>query len=43
VIYSGFGYVSTRRWFAIGFSVALFHLAIWLGVGLPYWKLLGWW
>jgi len=43
VIYSGFGYVSTRRWFAIGFSVAMFHLAIWLGVGLPYWKLLGWW
>jgi len=43
VIYSGLGYVSTQRWFAVGLSVAAFHLAIWLGVGLPYWKLLGWW
>ena len=43
VIYSGFGYVSVARWFKIGFIVSLFHLAVWLGVGLPYWKLLGWW
>ncbi|MBL9161279.1 MAG: DASS family sodium-coupled anion symporter [Planctomycetaceae bacterium] len=43
VIYSGFDFVTTRRWFAVGFGVALFHLVVWLGVGLPYWKLLGWW
>jgi DASS family divalent anion:Na+ symporter len=43
VIYSGFGYVSVARWFKIGFIVSLFHLVVWLGVGLPYWKLLGWW
>ena len=43
VIYSGFDYVTTRRWFAVGFGVAIFHLTIWLGVGLPYWKFLGWW
>ena len=43
VIYSGFDYVTTRRWFAVGFGVAMFHLVVWLGVGLPYWKLLGWW
>jgi DASS family divalent anion:Na+ symporter len=43
VIYSGLGYVTTRRWFAVGFCVGLFHLAVWLGVGLPYWRMLGWW
>lgn len=43
VIYSGFGYVPVARWFKIGFLVSLFHLVVWLGVGLPYWKLLGWW
>jgi DASS family divalent anion:Na+ symporter len=43
VIYSGFGYVSVAKWFKIGFIVSLFHLVVWLGVGLPYWKLLGWW
>ncbi len=43
VIYSGFGYVPVARWFKIGFIISLFHLFVWLGVGLPYWKLLGWW
>ena len=43
IIYFGLGYVTVARWFAIGFIVSLAHLAIWLGVGLPYWKLLGWW
>ncbi|BBO32042.1 DASS family sodium-coupled anion symporter [Lacipirellula parvula] len=43
VIYSGFDYVTTRRWFAVGFGVAIFHLVVWLGIGLPYWKLIGWW
>ncbi len=43
VIYSGFGYVPVARWFKVGFIVSLFHLVVWLGVGLPYWKLLGWW
>ena len=27
----------------IGFLVALFHLVIWLGLGLAWWKVLGWW
>jgi DASS family divalent anion:Na+ symporter len=43
VIYFGLGYVSTPRWFAVGLLVAVLHLATWLGVGLPYWKALGWW
>ena len=43
VIYFGLGYLSTPRWFAVGLAVGVFHLAVWLGLGLPYWKLLGWW
>ena len=43
VIYSGFGYVPVGRWFKVGLMVSIFHLAVWLGVGLPYWKWLGWW
>ncbi|MEM6328676.1 MAG: DASS family sodium-coupled anion symporter [Planctomycetota bacterium] len=43
VIYFGLGYVPAGRWFRVGLLVSLAHLAVWLGVGLPYWKLLGWW
>ncbi len=43
VIYFGLGYVPARQWFRIGFLVALFHLLVWLGVGMAWWKLLGWW
>ncbi len=43
IIYFGLGYVPVARWFRIGFVVALFHLAIWLGLGLLWWKVLGWW
>ena len=43
VIYFGFGYVPVGRWFKVGLMVSIFHLVVWLGVGLPYWKLLGWW
>ncbi len=43
VIYFGLGYVQPARWFRIGFLVSLLHLAIWLGIGLPRWKYLGWW
>ena len=43
VIYFGFGYVPVGQWFKVGLMVSIFHLVVWLGVGLPYWKLLGWW
>ena len=43
IIYFGLGYVPSPRWFGIGWIVSLFHLAVWLGIGLPYWKWLGWW
>ncbi len=43
IIYFGLGYVKPPRWFSIGFLVSLFHISIWLTVGLAWWKLLGWW
>jgi len=43
VIYFGLGYVSSARWFYVGFLISLLHLTVWLSVGLAWWKLLGWW
>ena len=43
VIYFGLGYVPVSNWFKIGFIVSIFHLAIWLTVGMAWWKVLGWW
>jgi DASS family divalent anion:Na+ symporter len=43
VIYFGLGYVESKKWFAIGFLVSLFHMAIWLGLGSLWWKIIGWW
>lgn len=43
VIYYGLGYVTTGRWFYIGFLMSLVHMAVWLSVGLVWWKMLGWW
>jgi DASS family divalent anion:Na+ symporter len=43
IIYFGLGYVPASGWFNIGFIVSLFHLALWIGSGLLWWKILGWW
>ncbi|PCJ82085.1 MAG: anion permease [Flavobacteriales bacterium] len=43
IIYFGLGYVKPKQWFSVGFLISLFHLVIWLGIGLWWWKLLGWW
>jgi len=43
VIYFGSGYVSSKKWFSSGFILSIFHLIIWLGIGLPWWKIIGWW
>jgi DASS family divalent anion:Na+ symporter len=39
----GAGYVSQAAWWRIGFIVSLAHLAIWLPVGVVWWKVLGLW
>jgi DASS family divalent anion:Na+ symporter len=42
-IFFGAGYVPQGTWWRIGFTVSLVNLVIWLGGGLLWWKLLGWW
>lgn len=42
-VYFGTGYVAQHTWWKIGFLLSLINLALWLGVGLLWWKLLGWW
>jgi DASS family divalent anion:Na+ symporter len=42
-VFFGTGYVTLRTWWRIGFLISLVHLLIWLGAGLLWWKLLGWW
>lgn len=43
IIYFGLGYVPVGQWFRVGALMSLFHLSIWLTVGMAWWKLLGWW
>ncbi|KAA3636968.1 MAG: hypothetical protein DWQ02_07440 [Bacteroidetes bacterium] len=43
IIYFGYKYVKPGQWFSVGFLISLFHLVIWLGIGLLWWKVIGWW
>jgi DASS family divalent anion:Na+ symporter len=42
-IYFGANYVSQRDWWRLGFVVSATTISIWTLVGLPWWRLLGWW
>lgn len=42
-VYFGPGYVRQGTWWSIGFVVSVVNLAIWLGVGLPWWRAIGIW
>jgi DASS family divalent anion:Na+ symporter len=42
-VFFGSGYIGQRDWWIVGFLLAVVHLVVWLGIGLPYWKLLGIW
>jgi DASS family divalent anion:Na+ symporter len=39
----GAGYLTQAEWWRIGFLMSLVHLAIWLGVGFVWWKIIGLW
>ncbi|HKX32639.1 MAG TPA: DASS family sodium-coupled anion symporter, partial [Blastocatellia bacterium] len=43
VVLYGAGYVSQARWWRIGLIISLIHLAIWLGGGFAWWKVIGLW
>lgn len=42
-IYFGSGYVDLATWWRLGFVVAVVNAIVWLGIGLPYWRLIGLW
>ena len=42
-IYYGAGYVDQAAWWRYGLAVSLVNLAVWLGVGGIWWKVLGLW
>lgn len=37
------GYMRQSEWWRIGFLVSLADLAIWMGIGMGWWKLIGFW
>ena len=43
IIYFGNSYLLPLPWFKIGFLVSIYHMVIWLGVGLIWWRIIGWW
>jgi DASS family divalent anion:Na+ symporter len=43
IIYFGLGYVSPRRWLRNALVISLFHVVLWIALGLAWWKALGWW
>lgn len=42
-IYFGTGYVKQSAWWKTGLIASIINIAIWSGIGLLWWKLLGWW
>jgi len=42
-IFFGAGYVTQGTWWRLGFLISLLNIVLWLGVGMLWWKLLGWW
>jgi DASS family divalent anion:Na+ symporter len=37
------GYVSQREWWRVGLIMSFVNLAVWVGLGFAWWKLLGFW
>jgi len=40
-VYFGAGYVRQGDWWRIGFLISVVNLAIWMGIGMWWWKLVG--
>jgi DASS family divalent anion:Na+ symporter len=39
----GQGFVPIVTWWRLGFIISIVHIAIWVGVGGAWWKVLGLW
>ena len=42
-IFFGAKFVETTTWWKLGAILSLLYIAIWLGIGIGWWKLLGLW
>jgi DASS family divalent anion:Na+ symporter len=42
-IYFNAGYVDLKAWWKFGLIISFVNIAIWMGVGFPWWKVLGLW
>ncbi|MBP2661403.1 MAG: anion transporter [Firmicutes bacterium] len=42
-IFFGSGYITQSEWWRHGFVLSLVHLVIWLGIGIPWMKVIGIW
>lgn len=42
-IFFGSGYITQSEWWRFGFVLSAMHLTIWLGVGIPWMKVIGIW
>ena len=42
-VYFSPGFVSQNSWWTIGLILSVVNIAIWVGAGLVWWQLIGWW
>ena len=42
-VYFGLGYVSQADWWKIGFLISMLTLIIWAGIGMLWWRAVGYW
>jgi DASS family divalent anion:Na+ symporter len=42
-VYFNAGYVKQSEWWRLGFLISLLNLALWLGLGMLWWKAIGLW
>jgi len=42
-VYFGVGYVSQSSWWKVGFLLSLVLVVVWLGIGMLWWKFVGYW
>ena len=41
--YFGAGYVPQAKWYQLGLILSFFYIAVWLGIGGAWWKVIGLW
>jgi DASS family divalent anion:Na+ symporter len=42
-VYFGLGYISQTTWWKIGFLISVMNLLIWGGIGMLWWRIIGYW